>query len=493
MAKAIRERNLALSNLRELRGLSQDEVADGLHDLARKYGETSGATGNDVSRWERGQRPKPLNRRLLAEFYGVSLAELGFARQRPAPGYSAAHLNGPPIDLLDLDDADAQDPRVIGSQEQWLTIRRAMNGRQPALHRLATLLYPEANRVGDSGLLSRPDWHPTEPIDLDAITLTYDPAAPAPAVDGTGEAARDVLPLWSEERRFPRYSYAVRDIARPTLFENRPCWRITDATFGDGKGELTFGDMNYFDAIDTCEAVAHELAANHIINEGQLAPASWQGLRLRRQIGDPLDFTRRPGILSINTLTIRRDRHEASIVLHSRSAANVATSGGVISVMPAGVFQPSTVRKSDHDADFDLWRNIMREYSEEFLGNAEHGGDDKAADYTEEPFASLDQARNESRIKVYAFGVAVGALDLWNALETVAVFDAEVFDEIFLHAVKVNSEGTVVHIGKVAPTSLIPFTEATLAELNGTGRLAVETRFSLAHCWEHREQLLGGS
>jgi hypothetical protein len=37
--------------------------------------------------------------------------------------------------------------------------------------------------------------------------------------------------------------------------------------------------------------------------------------------------------------------------------------------MPAGVFQPSTVRSGGHDADFDLWRNIMREYSEECLGN----------------------------------------------------------------------------------------------------------------------------
>jgi hypothetical protein len=54
--------------------------------------------------------------------------------------------------------------------------------------------------------------------------------------------------------------------------------------------------------------------------------------------------------------------------LHSRDASNVATSGGIVGVMPAGVFQPSTVRSGGHDADFDLWRNIMREYSEEFLG-----------------------------------------------------------------------------------------------------------------------------
>nr|AGS49729.1 transcriptional regulator, XRE family [uncultured bacterium esnapd14] len=72
-----------------------------------------------------------------------------------------------------------------------------------------------------------------------------------------------------------------------------------------------------------------------------------------------------------------------------RDAADVATSGGVIGVMPAGVFQPSIVRPGDHAADFDLWRNIMREYSEEFLGNPEHDGDGPGADYPAEPLRTI--------------------------------------------------------------------------------------------------------
>ena len=492
MTKGTGEPNSTLQDLRAARGETQHEVAAGVQELAQQRGRTLATDGNDISRWERGKVvPGGFTQRLLAQYYGVSITQLGFPRRRGAAGYSSGHLAGEPFELLDLHDADPEDPRVNDSQQQWLTTRRAINGRQPALHRLAAQLYPEANRVDDTGLLTKPEWMPAEPVDLADITITYDEAAAPPAIDGTGDAARDTLPLWNDDRRYPRYSYAVRDIAKPTLFENRPCWRITGANFAHGKGELNFGDMNYFDAIDTCEAVAHEFAAHHISHDGTLAPASRRGLNLRKAIGDPLDLSRRRGIMSINTLTIRRDRHDAAIVLHSRSAANVATSGGVISVMPAGVFQPSTVRKSDHVGDFDLWRNIMREYSEEFLGNPEHAGDDQPADYSLQPFAALDQARDEGRIKVYAFGVAVGALDLWNALETVAVIDAEVFDTIFLNAVKVNSEGTIVHIGKVAPTSLIPFTEATLSELYGTGRLAVETHFSLSHTWQNRELLLG--
>jgi hypothetical protein len=80
--------------------------------------------------------------------------------------------------------------------------------------------------------------------------------------------------------------------------------------------------------------------------------------------------------MSINTLTIRLDRSgTGTVILHNRSATNFATSGGIVGVMPAGVFQPSTVRGGLRGKDFDLWRNIMREYSEEFLGNAEHAGD----------------------------------------------------------------------------------------------------------------------
>ena len=211
---------------------------------------------------------------------------------------------------------------------------------------------------------------------------------------------------------------------------------------------------------------------------------------MRKALFDPFDLRRRALLLSINTLTIRLDRAGASIVLHHRGAENVATSGGVIGVMPAGVFQPSGVRNVDHAADFDLWRNIMREYSEEFLGNPEHDGDGPEADYGSEPFHSLDAARRAGRIKVWCFGIGVGALDLWGAVETVAVFDAGVFDEVFAGLVRVNDEGAVLRIGRAQPTPLIPFTREVIDELLATGRLAPETAFSLDAAWRHRDQLL---
>jgi len=69
--------------------------------------------------------------------------------------------------------------------------------------------------------------------------------------------------------------------------------------------------------------------------------------------------------------------------------------------MPAGVIQPSSVRAGDHSADFSLWRNIMREHSEEFLGNPEHGGDGGGADCGKEPLRSIDAARRAGKIRMY--------------------------------------------------------------------------------------------
>src|SRR5262249_19988950 len=144
----------------------------------------------------------------------------------------------------------------------------------------------------------------------------------------------------------------------------------------------------------------------------------------------------------------------------------------------------------DHAADFDLWRNIMREYSKEYLGNPEHGGDGQGADYTTEPFRSLDAARTAGKIRIYAVGVALGALDLWAGLETIAVFDADVFDQVFADLVHVNDEGTVVRIGRNQPTVHVPLTEGVINDLAASGRLAPETAFSLDTAWWYREHLL---
>ena len=99
-------------------------------------------------------------------------------------------------------------------------------------------------------------------------------------------------------------------------------------------------------------------------------------LPFRDLVADPFDPQRRAVIPAITTLTIRLRRYpaEPSFLLHWRDPAKVATAGGLYDVVPAGEFQPSSVALWDRRNDFDLWRNIVREYSEELLGMPEHDG-----------------------------------------------------------------------------------------------------------------------
>ena len=78
--------NLTLYNLRDAAGWSQQEVAEGLNQLARRHGYGWSCTTQTYSRWERGvvERPDPVARRLLAEFFDVAIAELGFPRPAPS-------------------------------------------------------------------------------------------------------------------------------------------------------------------------------------------------------------------------------------------------------------------------------------------------------------------------------------------------------------------------------------------------------------------------
>jgi transcriptional regulator with XRE-family HTH domain len=482
--------NVALFNLRDGLAQSQEDVADALNALAAARGEATAIAGNHISRWEQGiVFPSPLYRQLLAEHFRVSVAELGLVRQKVIAPVPSVRTVG---DALSMGDATSEDRAdVAQSQERWLWERRQITVHHTALTEVAARLYPREHRVGELALIARPGWILAEPVDLTEVGISLTPDVPPPLLDGTEDASSGVRPLRAGGSRYHRYSRAIRDLARPTLFENRPSWRLVGAGFTRSGGALAFGQMMYFDAMDTCEAIAHEAAAVHVVNGDMVRAPTWRGLNFRKAVGDPFDLGRRPLLMSINTLTIRLDRSgSASVVLHDRDAASVATSGGVVGVMPAGVFQPSTVRAGDHAPDFDLWRNIMREYSEEFLGNPEHSGGDAAADYAREPFRSLDAARRDGGIRVHCFGLALGALDLWGGLETVAVFDAEVFDDIFVGLVRRNDEGSVVRVGAYRPTALVPFTQEAIDELHGSRRIAPETSFSLRSAWQHREQLL---
>lgn len=495
MARKAAVPNDALYNLRDARGETQQDVADALARLgtARDVPVSVAPTANHVSRWERGLvRPTGIYRQLLAEHFEVSVAELGLTRQRVSSTGTTepADVGG---SLALVDDDPEGDPYVAAAQSDWRQVRAALNRRRMALSRAVAGLYPADQRVGLSGLIAPAAWMAERPVDLGDVALAFHRDQQEPALTGSEEQAARSRPLETVDQRYPRYSLAIRDLDRPRLFENRTAWRLLHQEPTETGVRMDFADTTYFDAVDVSESLAHEAAGALLVgDEAAVTPnPSMREMPFRRMVGDPFDGSRRPILPSADTLTIRQDRDGASFVLHNRNAGNVVTAGGMLHIMPAGVFQPSSVRNAAQTADFDLWRNIAREYSEEFLGNAEHGGDGQLIDYGTEPFASFDAARTAGTLRAYWFGTALDALTLWGEILTVAVFDADVYDRIFADMVHQNDEGSVVRTGRVHPTSAIPFTEHVVRELLDGGRLAPAAAGCLQLAWDHRRDLLG--
>ncbi|MBN1171842.1 MAG: XRE family transcriptional regulator, partial [Micromonosporaceae bacterium] len=204
-------------------------------------------------------------------------------------------------------------------------------------------------------------------------------------------------------------------------------------------GQMAFTMGRYFDNADVGEAVAHELAAQMM---GGRQPAL-ADLPIRCMVGDPTDPGRRSMPVAITTLTIRYDsrRHEARFLTHWRDPALVATNGDMYTVVPVGMFQPAGTTRGDGTGDFDLWRGMAREYSEELLGNAEH----RDVNYQAWAFfTTLERLRAEGSCRPYCCGIGVDPLTLATDLLAVTVFEAAAFDELFADLVEDNDEGHTV-------------------------------------------------
>ncbi|MFD6565430.1 helix-turn-helix transcriptional regulator [Micromonospora profundi] len=458
-----------LAELRERASLTQQEVADRLGPPV---------TVGQVSRWERGVVvPVPKTRRALAQVLGVSVRDLGI---QPAPAVSAPRPRSSAEDFMpEL----VQDPRVVASQVEWRRTRELLNGNRHVLSQVAAGLYPGA-RLADTGLIAGPGWIPDAPVDLAAVALTEAPDAPQPLLDGTEREAARSLPDQTLTRSYDRYTRAVRDLAPPRLFEDRLSWRLLDVDWSAGAGRMVFGETTYFGAVDVFEPTAHELAYVALDGDGNLAAhPQVRDLPYRRLIGSPFDFGRRPVMPAVSTLTIRRDGGRAEFLMHRRDPRAVAAAGGMLQVIPSGIFQPSSLMPAARAADFSIWRNIQREFSEELLGMPECDGHGRPVDYGSGPFAQLDQARADGRLSVHCLGVALDALTLVGEVLTVLVIDAPVFDSLAADFVDRNDEGQVV-------AERFPFTQDGVRGLLDSGKVAPAGAGCLELAWRWRQHLL---
>ena len=438
-----------------------------------------GMTQQNLSQIETGRHPMSYEmRRRAVEELGISPGDLGL---------SAGRHQAPDRDLPDT---------VRESQARWRFERRWLNQHRSRLAGLASALYPAEHRLPSTPLIAPPEWVPDAPVNLRALDLALDEESRPTAVDGSEAETAACRPLCKPETRFDSYTAAVKHVDPPRLFESRPSYRLLAADLAAGR--MNFGLAAYFDKLDVSEAVGHELAAAclaHGAEPPRTADALRDALPFRSLVGDPFDPTRRAVIPAITTLTIRLRRYpaEPSFLLHWRDPAKVATAGGMYDVIPAGEFQPASVAIWDRRNDFDLWRNVVREYSEELLGTPEHDGTrSRPIDYEGWPlYQALEEARGSGALTTHLLGVGLDALTLAATILTVVVIDDDVFLRQFGTAGRLNEEGELVGTGGGQPVEGLPFTGATVDRLLTSEPMASPGAACLALAWRHRRTILG--
>jgi hypothetical protein len=362
---------------------------------------------------------------------------------------------------------------LTDSQLHWLRVREHLIRNRHALAVRAFEEFESAAGV-DAPLLVRPEWLPVEPVPMADVHLDHQPDA---RFDGVLGAGSDVLPLRPDGTRYRRYSEVLADLAAPSVLRNLPTYRLLVADLRDAR-RLSFGDGRYFDGLDTGEAAAHEYAG---IDLGELRTQS-----LRAAVGDPTDLARRPVNVAVSALTLRYDRAtgEATMPLHPRDPAKVGHAGGMIQVIPVGVFQPTGPEPWNLTDDLSLWRGLLREYAEELLGAAEdYNTTDGPFDYDAWPFgARMNAAVDAGHVRPHLLGMGVDPLTFATDLLAVVVVDAGTYDELFAGAVAENAEGSVL--------PAVPFTAGQVDRYAAHEPTQAAGAALLRLAWHHRGALL---
>lgn len=436
-----------------------------------------GMTQQHLSQIEKGKRPVSLEqRRRFAQVLGIAPEQLGLAARSPRSDGSG----------------EASDA-VSASRGQWRAQRNWLNQHRSQLAKLAVELYQPEHRIPGTPLISHPSWVPREPIDLRSLKFELDEGPQTTALTGREETTASVRPMRTSTQRFDSYTSAIKHLDPPNLFESRPSYRLMSADLE--KRHLRFGLGAYFDKLDVSEALGHEMALA-CDDPVQSSAAGLAGtLPFREAIGDPFAPQQRAIIPAITTLTIRLRRYPSppTFLLHWRDPTKVATAAGIYDVIPAGEFQPSSVALWDRRNDFDIWRNIVREYAEELLGQPEHDGTrSQPIEYESWGlYQQLEQAQLDGAITPFFLGIGLDALTLAATMLTVVVIDDDVFHEAFGDTVRFNDEGEIVGIGDGRAVDGVPFTEETIQRMLTSEPLASPGAACLALAWQHRSYLPG--
>jgi hypothetical protein len=334
------------------------------------------------------------------------------------------------------------------SRARFLSDREQYEAQRPLLNRAAVQWYgPDTRVIGKTAHITRQEWIPDEPIAITRVIVVDDPYARSEAelLKGLASSLSRGLPYEVEShKRFPTRHDAVTALCRPTLWENRICYRITGLDATGGSARLSVAPVHFFAGFDVSETLAVELLHG-------MKRSHRPRLRLRQAVGPPSDLHTNPVYAGVCTLTIVRGSDGVDrFFLHDRDKAAVADGAGQRHVIPAGVFQPSTDHPRAWRADQDVWKNIVREACEEFLPGLDPVDDSSVPVDIEtvEPYASVDQQLRQGNIGCYFLGLGIDPVQLVPEVMTVLILEEEAFQGLFgatfeQAAVK-NKEGTIL-------------------------------------------------
>jgi hypothetical protein len=374
------------------------------------------------------------------------------------------------------------------SEQLWLNVADSLNRDRYDLAVRAAAGYPPELRVAGTPLLAPSAWRLPAPVPLDDLRLEFRPEEPGPDIPDLAALAPYALPERADGTRYRRYSEVIAALTPPTVFENRPIYRLVEADLAKANGgagpRLVFGRGRFFDGMDTGGAAGHEYAA--AVTTGEIASTAAR-YPYRAALGGPTGLARRSAPMATSALTLRYDRSAgtATFPLHYRQPGKVSHAGGLYQVIPVGVFQPSGEAPWNESNDFSLWRGLLREYAEELLGADEDYGSEQAPiDYAAWPLArAMTDGLADGRVRAWCLGLGADPLTFALDLLAVVVIDAPLYDDLFGGLVDTNAEGRVIR-----PRL---FDEASVTDLLTDAPLQAAAAALLTLALDHRATVLG--
>ena len=367
------------------------------------------------------------------------------------------------------------------SEELWLRLTSALSRDRYELAVRAAAGYPRGLWLAGTPLLAPLSWRLPAPVPMDSVRLEFRPDASRPDLPDLAALAPYALPERADGNRYRRYSDVVAALAAPTVFENRPTYRLIEADLSGATGpRLAFGRGRFFDGVDASGPAGLEYAAA----ESGAAPADRP---CRAALGGPVGgLAGRSATLATSALTLRYDRSAgtAAFPLHYRQPGQVSHAGGLYQVIPVGVFQPSGEAPWNEANDFSLWRGLLREYAEELLGaDEDHGSELAPIDYAAWPLArAMTDGLADGRVRAWCLGLGADPLTFALDLLAVVVIDAPLYDDLFGELVDVNAEGRVIR-----PR---PFDEPSVTQFLDGAPLQAAAAALLTLVLAHRDALL---